>query len=199
MLPGYLRPYKFLNMKILIAVLLLCLPLQAMALDVAGVKLDDKVQVGSATLQLNGAGTRTKIFFDLYVAALYLGEKKTSAAAVLADAGEKRMALQLLRDVGAKTLLGAFNAAIEANHTPAELAALDASIKEFSAIFSTMSEVKIGDVIALDYQPSSGTQVSVNGASKGKIAGPAFNTALLKIWLGGKPAQADLKQKMLGQ
>ena len=186
-------------MKKLIALFLLCLSTQAFALDVAGVKLDDKVQLGNATLQLNGAGIRTKIFFDVYVAALYLGEKKTSAASVLADAGEKRVALHLLRNVGAKTLLDAFNAAIAANHTPAELAALDASIKEFSAIFNTLSEVKKGDVIALDYQPSSGTQVTVNGVSKGKIAGAAFNTALLKIWLGEKPAQADLKQKMLGQ
>ena len=189
-------------MKKLIALFLLCLAAQAFAVEVAGVKLDGKVQVGNATLQLNGAGIRTRIFFDVYVAALYLGEKKTSAASVLADAGEKRMALHMLRDVGAKTLLDAFNAAIAANHTPDELAALDASIKEFSAIFNAMAEVKKGDVIALDYQPpskpSGGTQVSVNGVSKGKIAGAAFNTALLKIWLGEKPAQADLKRKLLG-
>lgn len=186
-------------MKKLIALFLLCLTSQAFALEVAGIKLDDKVQVGNASLQLNGAGVRTKIIFDVYVGALYLGEKKTSASAVLADAGEKRVALHLLRDMEAKKLLDAFNTAIAANHTPAELAALDASIKDFSAIFNIMTEVKKGDVIALDYQPSSGTQISVNGVSKGIIAGAAFNTALLKIWLGEKPAQADLKQKLLGQ
>ena len=186
-------------MKKLIALFMLCLASQAFALEVAGIKLDDKVQVANATLQLNGAGVRTKIFFDVYVAALYLGEKKTSAAAVLSDTAEKRVALHLLRGVAAKTLLDAFNAAIAANHTPAEMAALDASVKEFSAIFNTMSEVKKGDVITLDYQPSSGTSVSVNGVAKGNIAGEAFNTALLKIWLGEKPAQGNLKQKLLGQ
>lgn len=186
-------------MKKLLALFMLCLASQAFALEVAGIKLDDKVQVANATLQLNGAGVRTKLFFDVYVAALYLGEKKASAAAVLSDTAEKRVVLHLLRDVAAKTLLDAFNAAIVANHTPAEMAALDASVKEFSAIFNTMAEVKKGDVIALDYQPSGGTSVSVNGVAKGSIAGAAFNTALLKIWLGEKPAQGNLKQKLLGQ
>lgn len=174
------------------------LSLTAQAVEVEGVKLADSVHLGSRDLQLNGAGVRTKIIFDLYVAALYLGEKKDSSAGVLGDAGEKRIALHLVRDISAEHLLNAFNNAITANHTPAELAALDASIKAFSAIFHSMSEVKKGDLINLDYQPATGTQVTVNGAVKGTIAGAAFNTALLKVWLGEKPAQNVLKRKLLG-
>jgi hypothetical protein len=156
------------------------------------------VHVGSRDLQLNGAGVRTKIIFDLYVAALYLGEKTTSDVSVLDDAGEKRMALHLLRDIGAGHLLSSFNNAIKANHTARELATLDGSIKEFSAIFNTMDEVKKGQVVTLDYLPASGTQVSVDGVLKGTVAGDAFQRALLKIWLGDRPAQDDLKKKLLG-
>lgn len=184
--------------KLLMAFCCVLLSWNANALEVAGVKLADSVHPGSRDLVLNGAGVRTKIFFDLYVAALYVGEKKSAAEAVLSDAGEKRMALHLLRDIGAGHLLSAFNNAIAANHTSAELRALDGSLKEFSAIFHTMQEVKKGDVITLDYLPATGTQVSVNGVLKGSIAGAEFNTALLKVWLGDKPAQADLKQKLLG-
>jgi Chalcone isomerase-like len=43
-----------------------------------------------------------------------------------------------------------------------------------------------------------GTQIAVNGVVRGTIEGLAFNTALLKIWLGEKPAQQDLKLKLLG-
>lgn len=43
---------------------------------VSGVKLDDSVQVGSQSLKLNGAGVRYKVFFKVYVAALYLPEEK---------------------------------------------------------------------------------------------------------------------------
>jgi hypothetical protein len=54
-------------------------------------------------------------------------------------------------------------------------------------------------VITLDFLPDAGTQVTVNGVSKGKpIPGEDFYGALLKIWLGDKPVDADLKKAMLG-
>ncbi|MBI5438675.1 MAG: chalcone isomerase family protein [Nitrosomonadales bacterium] len=185
-------------MKKLTTLFLLCLTAQAFALEVAGVKLADSVRFGSRDLQLNGVGVRSKLFFDLYIAALYLPGKITSGAAVLADGGEKRMALHLLVDIGAERLLSGLNNAIAANHTPAEMSALDAPFKEFSAIFHAIGEMKKGDVITLDYLPGSGTQVGLNGAVKGTVGGAPFNSALLKAWLGDKPAQVDLKQKLLG-
>ncbi len=168
------------------------------ALEVAGVKLADKAQVGNASLQLNGAGLRTKLVFKVYVAALYLPQKQTSAQAVIADERERRVALYLLRDLSSEKLLGAFNEAIAANHSPAELAALDAPLRQMVQIFNAVKEVKAGDVITLDYLPAGGTQIGVNGSVRGTIAGAAFNRALLRIWLGSKPAQEDLKQDMLG-
>ena len=185
--------------KILLLICCLLLSWSASALELDGVKLADSVHLGSRDLILNGAGVRNKFFLDLYIAALYIPEKKTSAAAVLSDPNEKRMALHLLRDISADRLLSAFNKAITANHSDAELAALEASLKEFSAIFAKMGEVKKGEVVTLDYYPASGTMVSVNGAPKGTVAGAAFNTALMKVWLGDKPAQDDLKLKLLGQ
>ncbi|MBK9160524.1 MAG: chalcone isomerase family protein [Nitrosomonadales bacterium] len=186
-------------MKKLLSVLCgLLLSMNVGATEVEGVKLADRVHLGSRDLVLNGAGVRSKLIFDLYVAALYLGERKNSGDAVLADAGEKRIALHLLRDISAETLSEAFNKAIISNHTPAELAALDASLKQFMAIFAAMNEVKKGDVITLDYLPASGTRVGVNGTEKGLIVGAGFNVALLKVWLGVKPAQDDLKRKLLG-
>ncbi|MDP1849853.1 MAG: chalcone isomerase family protein, partial [Solirubrobacteraceae bacterium] len=118
--------------------------------------------------------------------------------AVLADGGEKRMALHLLISIDADHLYSALNNAIAANHTLAELSALEAPLKEFAAIFRAIDEIKKGDVVTLDYLPGSGTQVSVNGVAKGTVGGALFYGALLKVWLGDKPAQADLKQKLLG-
>jgi hypothetical protein len=41
--------------------------------------------------------------------------------------------------------------------------------------------------------------VALNGKPQGKpIAGADFQRALLAVWLGGKPVQADLKKAMLG-
>jgi hypothetical protein len=168
------------------------------ALELAGVKLADTAQVGSANLQLNGAGIRTKLFFKIYVGALYLPQKQASADTIIADEHEHRVALHIVRDLSSDKLLHAFNEAIEANHTKEELSALSSQLKQMAEIFNAVKEVKPGDVITLDYLPTSGTQISVNGAARGTIAGAAFNKALLKIWLGSKPAQEDLKKGMLG-
>ena len=54
---------------------------------VAGVKLDDTVQIGTQTLKLNGAGIRYKVVFKVYVASMYLPELKSTTAEVLALPG----------------------------------------------------------------------------------------------------------------
>ncbi|MBI5007411.1 MAG: chalcone isomerase family protein [Nitrosomonadales bacterium] len=182
-------------------VLLVCgifLSWNACAFEVAGVKLSDTVQVGSQALVLNGAGIRSKLFFKIYVGALYLPQKQASAEAIIADEREHRVALHIVRDLGSDKLLSAFNEAIEANHSKEELAVLDGQLKQMAQIFNAVKEVKPGDVITLDYLPAGGTQISVNGAARGTIAGAAFNRALLRIWLGNKPVQDDLKKEMLG-
>lgn len=168
------------------------------ALEVAGVKLPDTAQVGNVNLQLNGAGLRTKFFFKIYVSALYLPQKQALADSIIADEHEHRVALHILHELSSKKLYGAFSEAIEVNHTHAELAALDAEMKQMRQIFDEVKEVKPGDVITLDYLPVSGTQISVNGTARGTIAGTPFNRALLRIWLGSKPVQDDLKKAMLG-
>ncbi|MEQ1525929.1 MAG: chalcone isomerase family protein [Gallionella sp.] len=183
--------------KILLIVTLLFLSVNVSAKEVAGVKLADTVQLGGSSLMLNGAGIRTKIIFKVYVAALYATQKQTAAAAILADNNPQRVSLHMLRELSDEKLLGAFIEAIEANHTPAELSALSSPLKQMADIFHQVKEVQEGDVITLDYM-SGGTQISMNGTPRGTIAGEAFHRALLKIWLGNKPVQDDLKKSLLG-
>lgn len=170
----------------------------AAEVDFAGIHVADKIQVGNTVLQLNGEGIRTKWFFKVYVAALYLPQKQTSAEAIIADENPQRIALHMLRDLGEKKFLHAFIEAIEANHTKAEMAQMDDQIKQMSDIFHLVGGVKSGDVITMDYLPSIGTQISMNGVTYGTIAGAMFHRALLKIWLGKEPVQADLKSELLG-
>ncbi len=177
---------------------LLCLGLPAAALEVNGVKLDDTRQVAGQSLVLNGAGVRTKWFFKVYVGALYLTTRQSSADMVIADEHPLRIELHLLRELSGKKLYGAFNEAIQANHDGRELSAMHDALRQMAAIFDAVGKTQKGDVVALDYQPGTGTQVVVNGKVYGVIAGAQFKRALLKIWLGGKPAQEDLKKAMLG-
>jgi len=184
--------------KILLLISGFLLSLNVSAIEVSGVKLPDSVQLGSSHLVLNGAGLRTKIIFKVYVAGLYVTQKQTAVGAVLADTNPQRIALHMLRELSSAKLLDAFNEAIEANHTSAELSALADPLKQMSDIFHQMKEVQEGDVITLDYTAASGTQISVNGKPRGTIAGDVFHRALLKIWLGDKPVQDNLKKSLLG-
>ena len=54
-----------------------------------------------------------------------------------------------------------------------------------------------GDLITIDFS-GDGTNVGFNGQARGSVAGDAFGRALLKVWLGDKPVDADLKQSLLG-
>lgn len=184
--------------KLLWVALLWSLACGAQAAEVEGVKLADSVQVGGSELVLNGAGLRSVFVIDLYVAALYLDAKQTSAAGVLANAADKRISLHLKRDITAEHLLSAFKKAMDKNHTPQQLQALQAPLAQFEQVFGKVGEAREGSVINLDYRHDAGTVVSVNGVEQGVIPGAAFYGALLKIWLGEKPAQDDLKQKLLG-
>ena len=184
-------------MKRWLAVMLLAWALPASALEVAGVNVADKAKLGAAELVLNGAGIRTRAIFKVYVGALYLAEKKSTAADVLAQKGAKRVALTMLRELSAQQLNEAFESGIQANHTAAEVEAFKPRIAGLLALFT---DGKKGDVILLDFLPESGTVVNVNGQAKGKpIPGEDFYRALLRIWLGDKPVDGDLKKAMLGQ
>jgi long-chain acyl-CoA synthetase len=175
--------------------------LPTFAAEVEGVKLPDNVKLGDAgpELVLNGAGVRTRVFFKVYVGALYLQQKRTTADAVLADRGGKRIAMHLLRDLSAEQLFSALNDGLKNNHTPGEMVKLEPQVKQLEGIFNAVKAAKTGDVILLDYVPGSGTRVVVNGEAKGTVPGDDFNRALLRIWLGDQPADVSLKKAMLGQ
>jgi len=172
----------------------------ALAAEVEGVKLADKVWLAEAgpELVLNGAGVRTRVFFKVYVGALYLQKKATGTEMVLADTGAKRVAMHMLRDLAADQLFSALNDGLKNNHTPEQLARFEPQVKQLEGIFSAVKAAKTGDVILLDYLPGAGTRVTVDGDNKGVIAGEEFNRALLRIWLGEQPADSALKKAMLG-
>jgi hypothetical protein len=171
----------------------------ALAAEVAGVKVDDRVTVESSDLVLNGAGLRTKFFVNVYVAGLYLVQKKTSTADVLAQPGAKRVSMRLMRDLTAKQLVDALDEGIRDNTPAAEQESLKSRVAELTAIMNALESAKNGDVIALDWVPGAGTRIVLNGQPRGKpIAGEDFYRALLRIWLGDDPVSKDLKKALLG-
>jgi long-chain acyl-CoA synthetase len=158
------------------------------AAEVAGVKLDDKIRVGSNELVLNGAGLRSKLFIKIYVGALYVGQKATTPTAIYDSPQPRRMALRLH---------AALADGLQSNHTPAELADIKPQADQLASIMKAIGKAKEGDTITLDFT-ADGVAVGLNGDTRGKVAGVGFGKALLKVWLGEKPADAALKKALLG-
>jgi len=185
-------------MQTLFCALLALAAFTASGAEVAGVKLDDKTQVESRELVLNGAGLRKRIIFNVYVIGLYLPEKKSDLAAIVALPGPKRAAIHMLRDVGADRFTEALVEGLRANTSEAQYKALEPRVQELAAIMAQVAEAKKGMTISLDWTGAA-TQLLVNGKPAGKpIAGEDFYRALLRIWLGDKPVQDDLKRSLLG-
>jgi hypothetical protein len=182
--------------KLFVVMLALLLSGGALAAEVGGVKLDDKVSVGGQELVLNGAGVRSKAMFKVYVGSLYLPRKATTLEAVLAQS-PRRVQMNLLRNLSADQVVDALVEGIDANTTPQERAAIKAGIDQMVSSMKAFKKVKEKDVIALDFVDGT-TKVTWNGEAKDSIPGKAFNEALMKVWLGVKPIQANLKKAMLG-
>jgi hypothetical protein len=176
--------------------LLLLVSLSCFGAEVAGVKLPDTDQ----QLLLNGAGLRKRAFFDVYAIGLYLPEKKSAAADAIGAPGAKRVVIHMLRDVGADQFGGALTDGIKDNVSEAEMKAFEPRIKLLLSAMNSMQEAKKGMRITLDWVPAAGTQVTAEGKPVGApIPGEDFYRALLKIWLGERPVQADLKKALLGE
>jgi hypothetical protein len=182
-----------------LALALLLAALPASALEIAGVKVPDSIQVDGKPLVLNGAGVRTRTFLKVkvYVGALYLPQRSTEAAAVVALDAPKVIRMALLRDVDQSSMLGALKDGFESN-SPTQAAALAPKLKVVEASFP--AEFKEGQVLAVTYVPGQGTTVGVEGAKGVTVEGKDFADAMFRVWLGPKPTDGgleDLKEAML--
>jgi Chalcone isomerase-like len=187
------------NAIIVICGILFCASaFSANALDYKGVKVDETAQVSGSALVLNGVGLRQKMVFKVYVGALYLAQKQTTADAVLNDSGSKRVSMHFLRELESAALLKGMNDGFTDNNSVSEMAAIEPQMKQFRDMMTSAKQVNKGDLILLDLT-SAGTHVSINGKTLGTVEGEAFNQALLKVWLGAKPVDVALKKGMLGQ
>ena len=170
----------------------------AVAAEVAGVKYADSVKVAGKELQLNGAGVRIKFIIKVYAAGLYLQEKKSTVEEVFASDGPRRMQLVMMRDVTSDDFGNNFMSGINNNLDSKDKTKIVTQISKFGEMFALLDALKKGDVLDLDWVPGQGTTCYLNGKRIGDITPDiAFYNAILKIWLGNKPADTSLKPKLL--
>ena len=168
--------------------------------DVAGVKFNNTMQAAGSRLLLNGAGVRYKLVFKVYAAALYLTEKAATPEAVLSAPGPRHLQIVMLRDIDGNELGKLFTKGMEQNAPREEFSKSIAGILRMSDIFSNRKRLRAGESFSVEWVPGAGTVIAVNGKPEGApIKEPEFYAALMKIWLGKSPADAQLKEALLGK
>ena len=155
----------------------------------------EKQTFAGQELALNGKGIRTKLFFKLYTAGLYLPAKNVDAKAILQ--GNQPMALRMeitSAMITSKTMQSAVTDGFK-SATADHLPALQQRIDQLTELFKT--EINKGDIYDFVYRPQN-LLIIKNGKQTGVIQGADFKQAFYGIWLGDKPVQADLKKQLLG-
>jgi len=172
----------------------------AQAADIAGVRFDDRTTVAGTDLALNGAGLRTRFMLKVYAMGLYLPRRADTPDAIATVAGPKRIQIVTLRELTAEQFADALVDGLKKNHSEAEFARLQARSDELRSALLALKAAPAGTQIRLEWLPGSGTRLSVGNDARGKdIPGEDFYRALLRIWLGDKPVDADLKNALLGK
>lgn len=168
------------------------------AVDVESIRYDDSALVNQATLQLNGAGLRKKVFFKVYAAGLYVPEKAQTAEAVFAQDGAARVRLGLLRNVSAKSFVSALEEGLRDNTDEKTRKEIAEQISALIEAMNRIGDVKEGDLVDFDFSGTT-TSVWINGKLVAdNLGGKKLYNAVLSIWLGQEAIDDKLKKGLLG-
>jgi len=170
------------------------------ATELHGVKIEDTITVAGTKLQLNGAGTRYKGPFKVYVGDLYTTKKVGSLEELVAAPGPKRLTMVFLREIEAGPFGKLLTRGVEDNVPRAELSKLIPGLIRMGEIFTVNKVILPGDVITLDWIPGTGMVITAKGKVQGEpFKEPEFFKAIMSIWFGPVPADFKLKDAMLGK
>lgn len=169
------------------------------SITVEGSTFAGDITLAGAALQLNGVGLRAVAWLKGYAAALYLPRKASTVPQVLAQAGPKRLQLRMLVEVEAEEFVKAFHKGVSRNTPPADAARLAERMLRFDTQVRSFGKLRKGDVIDLDFLPGRGLLMSRNGSARFEpIAGEDLYAALLRCFIGERPADPDMKIGLLG-
>lgn len=164
--------------------------------EISGVTPSKTIEIGTTSLNFNGAGLREKFFLDLYVGALYLNTKTSDKKAVMNNDESMAITLDIVSSlITSEKMLTAIDEGF-AHSTNNNILPFKAKIELFKATFK--EEIKIGDHFVIAYIKGVGTEIHKNGKKIKTINGLDFKIALFGIWFCDIPADEDLMNGMLG-
>lgn len=154
---------------------------------------------GDVALILNGAGTRQRAVAKVYDVGLYLVRRVHTVEEVLALPGPKRLQFTALREMPGTELGYRFVRGMGGNATKEQMQRHTLATARLIDVFSARSKLAPGESFAMEYTPGRGTTFYIAQQPQGEPVGDAeFFSMVLQIWLGPAPADATLKEALLG-
>lgn len=149
--------------------------------------LDEKV-----SMRLQGEGTKSVVYHKVFKAAYY---KDTFSDTQILGMFPKRIEIEYFVNIPGRKVNRYTVARMKENTTKQEY-------KEISERVDIMNEffvdLKPGDRYSLTFIPGVGTEFAYNNELVGVISGSDFAKALFAVWVGDKPFDKRLKNKILG-
>lgn len=189
----------FKPLLVAVAALLFIEPTFSETQDLGGVKVEDTLAIYNNTLVLNGAGVLANGKTPLYVAQIYAKQKFKTLDELFAMPGPKRLVLTAIRTVDTGPIVKAFNRSVEVTASKNDMAKLIPGLMSIGELFKANPVLKPGDVMTLDWVPISGLVIYLGGKLQGEpYRAPELFRAAMGVWMGDSPADAKVKEALLG-
>lgn len=149
-------------------------------------------------LTRNGQGVRKRFGLQIYDMALYLPAATTSAEQALAMPGPKQVRFVAKRSLSGGVLGVAMLNGLRQNLLPGQETRFAPYTKKIIQVFKSQPDVEKDHTFRIDLVPDRGAYFYIDDDLKEEpIYAPDFNEAVMRIWLGPHPADADLKRNLL--
>ncbi len=162
--------------------------------EIEGIHFENSYEAKGIRLKIQGTGLLRYLgFIKAYVGALYL-EEGSSAEDVLSDK-PKRLEVEYFHAIKGEDFGMTTNEVIEKNTDAQTLQRIRPQIDYHNSLYV---DVQPGDRYSLTYIPGRGTELALNGKTRGTIKGADFASALFSMWLGEFPMNKPFKKQLLG-
>ena len=166
-------------------------------INVGRTTMDYEVVYGNEILKMNGAGTRSLFFIELYSAALYLQEKSSDPISIAYENETMAIKIEITSElISRETMISKIEEGF-VKATGGNTSTLESRIAKIREYYQ--KELSVGDKLDLVYIKDKGVVCYYNDKELGVIEGQDFKFALYKIWLGEEPASKSLKEGMLNK
>jgi hypothetical protein len=167
---------------------------------VDGITLSRTIPFEGKNLQLNGFGSRTKMWTEVYLQALYLSTLSDDAKEIINSDTAMAIRLQITSSlVTSKKLSKSLQKGIVKSVGEENVPKYNTQLELLEKLLNR-EDTQVNDGFNLIYSPTDKSiWVYKNNTLEGKIPGLEFKKAFFGIWLSDNPVDEELKNSLLGK